>query len=69
MYSVLCRPSCNPFMKDPLKDSEIVHSAEGGDVERGSNIGTNSFVFVIACILLSIVFHFSYMCNCSSCIL
>ena len=36
---VLCRPSCNffrkdPLVKNPLEDSEIFHSGEGGDVER-----------------------------------
>ena len=61
---VLCRLSCNP-----LEDSEILHSGEGGDVERWLEPWNNSFVFVIACVFLSIAFHFSYLCNCSYCIL
>ena len=45
-------------MEDPLDDSEILHSGEGGDVERWLEPQNNSFVFVIACVLLSIAFHF-----------
>jgi len=56
-------------VEDPLEDSEILHSGEGRDESSGSNLKINSFVFVIACVLFSIVFHFSYLCNCSSCIL
>ena len=56
-------------MEDPLEDSEIFHSGEGGDVERWLLTRNSSFVFVIACVLLYIAFHFSYLCNCSSCIL
>ena len=66
---VLCRPSCNPFVEDPLENSEIVHSGEGGDVERWLEPRNNSFVFVIACALLSLAFHYSYLCSSSSCIL
>ena len=32
---VLCRPTCNLFMKDHLEDNGILHSGEGGDVWRG----------------------------------
>jgi len=55
-------------VQDHLKDSEIYHSDEGGDVERWLESQNNSFVFAIACVLLSIAFHYSYLCNCSSCI-
>jgi len=53
-------------VEDPLEDSEIFHSGESGDVERGLEPRNNSFVFVIAYILLSITFYFSYLCGCSS---
>ena len=66
---VLCIPSCNPFVEDTLEDSEILHSGEDGDVERWLKPQNNFFVFVIAWVLLSITFHYSYLCNCSSCIL
>jgi len=56
-------------VEDPLENSEIFHSGEGGDVERWLEPQNNSFVFAIVCVLLSIAFHFSYLCNCSSCIL
>ena len=56
-------------MKDPLEDSEILHSGEGGDVEQWLEPWNNSFVFAIACVLLSIAFHYSYLCHCSSYIL
>ena len=45
-------------MKDPLEDSEILHSGEGGDVEWWLEPRNNSFVFAIACVLLSIAFHY-----------
>ena len=45
-------------MKDPLEDSEILHSGEGGDVERWLEPRNKFFVFVFACILLSIIFTF-----------
>ena len=49
-------------MKDSLEDNEILHSGEGGDVERWLEPRNKFFVFVIACVLLSIVFHFFYAC-------
>ena len=58
---VLCRPSCNLFVKDPLENSEILHSSEGGDVERWFEPQNNSLVFAIACILLSIAFYILYL--------
>ena len=45
-------------MEDPLEDSEILHSGEGGDVERWHEPGNKFFVFVFACVLLSIAFLF-----------
>ena len=56
-------------MEDPLEDSEILNSGEGGDVEWWLEPRNNSFVLAIACVLLSIAFDYSYLCNCSSCIL
>ena len=72
--SVLCRPSCNsfvygPFVEDLLDDTEILHSGEGRDVERWLKFRNNSLVFAIACVLFSIDFYFSCLCNYSSCIL
>ena len=56
---VLCRPSCNPFVEDPLEDSEILHSGEGGDVERWLEPQNKFLVFAIACVLLLYCFlHF-----------
>ena len=71
---VLCRLTCNsfvqgPFVEDPLEDSEILHSGEGGDVERWLEPRNNSFVFAIVYVLLFIAFHYSHLCNCSSFIL
>jgi len=67
---VLCRPSCNSFgkgsfVKDSIEDSEIFHNGEGRDVEQWLESQNNSFVFAIACVLLSIAFYFSYLCGCS----
>ena len=56
-------------MEDPLEDSEILHSGEGGDVKQRLKPQNNSFVFVIACVLLSIAFCYSYLCSSVSCIL
>jgi len=56
-------------VEDPLVDSEILHSGEGGDIERWLEPRNNSFVFAFACVLLSIAFHYSYLCNYLSCIL
>ena len=56
-------------MEDSLEDSEVIHSGEGGDIEQWLEPRTNFFVFAIAYVLLSIAFYFSYLCNCSSCIL
>jgi len=56
-------------VEDPLEDSEILHSGEGRDVERWLEPQNNSFVFAITCVLLSIAFHYSYLCSSSSCIL
>ena len=56
-------------MKDPLVDSEILYSCEGGDVKRWLEPQNKFFVFAIACVLLSIAFHYSHLCGCSSCIL
>jgi len=53
-------------MEDPLEDSEILYSGEGGDVERWLEPQNNSLVFTIACILLSITFYISYLCKYSS---
>ena len=53
-------------MEDPLEDSEILHSGEGGDVERWLKPWNNSLVFVIVCVLLSITFYISYLCSYSS---
>ena len=55
-------------MKDPLVDSEILHSGEGGDVEQWLEPRNNSFLFAIVSILftcllfihhLSIFTHFN----------
>jgi len=56
-------------VEDPLVDSEILHSGEGGDVERWLEPRNKSFVFVFACVLLSIDFYFSYLYDCSSCLI
>jgi len=53
----------------PLVDSEILHSGEGIDVERWVELWNKFFVFAIACVLLSIAYHYSYLCGCLSCIL
>ena len=45
-------------MEDPLDDSEILHSGEGGDVERRLEPQNNSLVFVIARVLLLLLFTF-----------
>ena len=45
-------------MEDPLEDSEILHSDEGGDVERCLESRNNFFMFAFACVLLSIAFQF-----------
>ena len=71
---VLYKPSYNffmygPLVEDPLEDSEILHSGEGGYIERWLEPQNKFFVFVIACVLLFIAFHYSYLCGCSSCIL
>ena len=39
---ILCGPSCNPFVKDPLEDSKILHNGEGRDVERWLEPRNNS---------------------------
>jgi len=56
-------------MEDPLEDSDIIHSGEGGDIEWWLEPQNNCFVFAIACVLLSIAFPYSYLCSSSSCIL
>jgi len=56
-------------VEDPLEGSEILHSGEGEDVELWLEPQNNSFVFAIICILLSIAFHYSYLCSSPSCIL
>ena len=66
---LLCRPSCNPSVEDPLEDSEILHSGEGGDVERWLEPRNKSLVFAIACILLSVAFYISYLRSCLSCLI
>ena len=53
-------------MEDPLEDSEILHSDEGGDVERWLEPRNKTFVFVFACVSLSIAFYILYLCGCSS---
>ena len=45
-------------MEDPLVDSEILHSGEGGDVERWLEPRNKSFVFAIDFLLLFIALHF-----------
>jgi len=56
-------------VKNLLEDSEILPSGEGGDVEWWLEPRNNSFVFAIAYVLLSIAFHYSYLCSNLSCIL
>ena len=56
-------------MEDLLVDSEILYSDEGGNVERWLEPRNKFFAFAIACVLLSIAFHYSYLCGYSSCIL
>jgi len=41
-------------VEDPLVDSEILHSGEGRDVQRWLEPRNKFFVFVIACLLISI---------------
>jgi len=71
---VLCRQNCNsllygPFVEYSLVDSEILYSGEGVDVKRWVKPRNKYFVSVIACVLLSIAYHYSYLCGCLSCIL
>ena len=63
---VLCRPSCDPFVEDPIEDSEILHSGKSRDVERWLEPQKKSLVFAIACVLLSIAFYISYLSSCLS---
>ena len=41
-------------MKDPLVDSEILHSGESGNVEQWLEPRNKFFVFAIACLLFSL---------------
>jgi len=43
-------------VEDPLVDSEIFHSGEGGDVERWLKPRNKFTVFAISCLLFSIAF-------------
>ena len=56
---VLCRPNCNPFVEDPLEDSEILHSGEGGDVERWLEPQNKSFMLrlLVSYSLFLFTFH------------
>ena len=56
-------------MENPLEDSEILNSGEGWDVEWWLEPRNKSFMFVFACVLLSIAFYFSYLCSFSSCLI
>jgi len=56
-------------VEDLLEDSEILQSGEGGDVERRLEPRNKCFLFMFACVLLSITFYFSYLCSCSSCLI
>ena len=58
MYSGLGRLSCNLFVEDPLEDSEIFHSGEGGDIERWLEPRNKSFVFAIVCLTFYCFLHF-----------
>ena len=39
------------------EDSEILHSGEAGMLSGGSNLGTNSFIFAVTCVLRFIALH------------
>jgi len=47
-------------MKDPIVDSEILHGSEGGDVDWWLKPWNRFFMFVIACLLISISLHYLY---------
>ena len=51
-------------MEDPLEDSKILHSGEGGDVEPWLETQNKSFVFVFASVLLSIIFFLLFILVC-----
>ena len=71
---VLCKLSCNsfvygPFVKNLLVDGKILHSGEGGNVERWLEPRNKSFMFEFAFVLLSIAYYFSYLCGYSFCLI
>ena len=45
-------------MEDPINVSEILHSGEGGDVERQLETQNKSFMFVFTCVLFSVASTF-----------
>ena len=50
-----------PFVEDPLVDGEILHSGEGGDVERWLEPRIKSFLFAIAILsLFHLLVHHSF---------
>ena len=55
-------------MEDPLVDSKILHSGEGENVKRWLEPQNKFLVFAIACVLLFIAYHYSYLCGYLSCI-
>ena len=44
-------------MEDPLEDSEILHSGEGGDVEQTSEQISLCLRLFVTCSLLFFIFH------------
>jgi len=48
-------------------DSEILHVGEGGDVERWLEPRNKFFMFVIACLLISISLYCLHLCCCFTC--
>jgi len=50
-------------------DSEILHSCEGGDVERWFEPRNKFFVFAIACLLIFISLYCLYLCCWFTCTL
>jgi len=54
-------------VEDPIVDSEILHSGEDRDVNRWLEPRNKFFVFVIACLLISISTHCLHLCCCFTC--
>jgi len=54
-------------VEDPIVDSEILHGGEGGDVEWWLEPRNKFFMFMIACLLISVSLLCLQLCCCSYC--